>query len=180
MTLNDSEYKAFLITHIGLLYYVGQRKGIVPPSMSMKGFIADGLISKSSSRDLFHQTPSLLDDYLAENEGKLTDEQVEILSGFKEKIAGTFVIYKCYTNHAIFIETKTNKFYAVKALRDRFDDFFDTFPTLVDAVILPFKGKIIYDGFFKAIGMGFGAGIRASMNDDYRKAKKKNRIIMRL
>tara|TARA_R110002126_G_scaffold36631_1_gene111169 strand:- start:1362 stop:1643 length:282 start_codon:yes stop_codon:yes gene_type:complete len=83
---------------------------------------------------------------------RLTTEEIKILTGFKKKITGDFIIFKCLSNNAIFLDTKENKFYAVKALGDRFDKFFDKFPVLIKTTLLPYKDQIIYDGFIMPRG----------------------------
>jgi hypothetical protein len=180
MTLNNAEYKAYISAHLDILYYVGKKKGIIPSSTTFEDFMKIDFRQKAQCRDLFLEDENLLEDYLSENEGQLTSEAVEILLGFKQKISSSFVIYKCYAKHAIFIDTQTNKFYAVLGLSSRFDEMFHTFPVYIDATLIPFKDKIIYDGFLKGGGITFGSNMRASMKEDYMTAKKKGQIIMRL
>lgn len=119
----------------------------------------------------------LLDDYISTNFNQLPTEQISILTGFKRTITSDFVIFKCLTNNAIFIDTKDYKFYAVKALGDRFDHFFDRFPVLVKTTLLPFNNQIVYDGFIKPSGVHFGSGIASIMKEDYKLAKRNNQIL---
>jgi hypothetical protein len=178
MTLTDKEYKEFLRIHLDLLFYVGQRLKIISTNITFDKFVDLDLKIKAECRDKFIESDNLLDDYLSLNFDRLTTEQISILTGFKKKITGDFIIYKCLTNFAIFLNTKDNKFYAVKALGDSFDDFFDRFPVLIKTTILPYNGKIIYDGFIKSSGVYFGSGITSTMRDDYKEAKKNNQILM--
>jgi hypothetical protein len=50
-------------------------------------------------------------------------------------------------------------------------------PVYVKTVLLPFKGKIIYDGFLEGYNILFGQGISGSMSDTYRAAKQQGKII---
>jgi hypothetical protein len=50
-------------------------------------------------------------------------------------------------------------------------------PRMVDAVLLPFKGWIIYDGLLQGYNISFGGGIRSDLNHTYMTAKQKDRII---
>jgi len=135
---------------------------------------------KAECRDKFIENDQLLDNYLALNFDDLTKEHISILTGFKQKITGDFIIYKCLTNHAVFLNAADNKFYAVKALGDRFDEYFDKFPVLIRTTLLPYNGKIIYDGFVKSSGVCFGSGITSTIKDEYMKAKKQNSILTTL
>ena len=51
------------------------------------------------------------------------------------------------------------------------------FPLMVNAVLLPFDGKVVYDGFLKPYAVSFGRRVRSDFNDLYRDAKSENRII---
>ena len=177
MTLTDIEYKEFLRTHLDLLFYVGKRLKIISTDITFDKFVDLDLKMKAECRDRLIENDKFIDDYLSLNFDRLTTEQISILTGFKKKITGDFIIYKCLTNFAVFLNTNNNKFYAVKALGDRFDEFFDRFPILIKATILPYKDKIIYDGFIKSTGVYFGSGITSTIKDDYMEAKKQNSIL---
>ena len=177
MPLTDVEYKTFLKVHIGFLFFVGQKSKIIHKTMDFKKFVGTDFTIKLKCRDFFLDNKTILDDYLTTNFDKLTTDQISILKGFKKTISSDFVIFKCLTNNAIFIDTEDNRFYAVKALGDSFDHFFDRFPVLVQTTILPFKDKIIYDGFIKSKGIHFGSGMKSTMNENYKAAKKKNNIL---
>ncbi|MEE9188292.1 MAG: hypothetical protein V3U36_02905, partial [Anaerolineales bacterium] len=45
------------------------------------------------------------------------------------------------------------------------------------AVLLPFKGKIIYDGILQGYNVSFGGGIRSDLKETYMTAKQNGRII---
>ncbi len=49
-------------------------------------------------------------------------------------------------------------------------------PELID-VLLPFKGKIIYDGLIEGYNILFGQGVVTSMSNTYRAAKQQGKII---
>lgn len=53
-------------------------------------------------------------------------------------------------------------------------------PLYTKAVLLPFKGKIIYDGLMQSYNMSFGGGIKRSLKETYMKAKQNERIITSL
>lgn len=53
-------------------------------------------------------------------------------------------------------------------------------PAFVDAVLLPFRGKIIYDSILVSHSISFGAGIRKAFNAEFQEIKKRTGIIMSL
>jgi hypothetical protein len=180
MTLTESEYKEFLKTHLDLLFYVGQQKNIFPKQTQLKNFLDTAFEIKFKCREALLDDENILDEYIASNFDHLTSEQINILLGFKKKIKSSFVIFKCLTNYAIFIDIKDNKFYAVKALGDTFDQFFDNFPVNISTTLIPFKDKIIYDGFMQSSGVYFGRNMTQTMNDDYKEAKRKKQIVTKI
>src|SRR4030095_2247122 len=107
----------------------------------------------------------LLEQYIAENLDQLSTRDINILTSFKKRITGDFIIVKCLKKHAIFIHAKSNKMYTVYALNDTFDSFFDHFPVLITTTLLPFKDKIIYDGFIQNSNIHIGPRIAKSLND---------------
>jgi hypothetical protein len=50
-------------------------------------------------------------------------------------------------------------------------------PVWVEAVLLPFKGRIIYDGLLISRNIMFGSGIRGNLNETYQAAKQAGNII---
>jgi hypothetical protein len=180
MTLTDKEYKEFLKTHLDLLFYVGHKKNILLKNISLPKFLNLDLQLKFKCRESLFEDENLIDEYIASNFDHLTNDQIKILVGFKKKIRSSFVIFKCLTHYAIFMDTKDNKFYAVKALGDSFDNFFDNFPVNISTTLIPFKDKIIYDGFIQSSGVYYGRNMTETMNEYYKKAKRNKEILTSL
>ncbi len=180
MTLTDTEYKEFLTTHLSLLFFVGQQKNLLTKNINLKRFIDLDFQIKFKCREFLLNDDTILDEYIASNFDHLTNVQINILIGFKKKIRSTFVIFKCLTNYAIFIDTKDNKYYAVKALSDTFDVFFDSFPVRISTTLIPFKDKIIYDGFIQSSGVYYGPNMTKRMNKEYKEVKQNKQILTKL
>jgi hypothetical protein len=53
-------------------------------------------------------------------------------------------------------------------------------PQMVLAILLPFKGQIIYDGLLQGYNIHIGGGICSNLNHTYTVAKQKDRIITTL
>jgi hypothetical protein len=176
MTLTDKEYKEFLRTHLDLLFYVGHKKNVLAKSITLTKFLNLDFQIKFKCRQTLFEDENLIDEYIDSNFDHLTTDQIKILVGFKKKISSSFVIFKCLTNYAIFIDTKDNRFYAVKALGDSFDKFFENFPVQITTTLIPYKDKIIYDGFIQSSGVYYGRNMTETMNEDYKNAKHNKEI----
>ena len=174
MKLTRSEYLDFLGAHLRLLYYVGRQRNLFDP-MTFEDFLNLEMKIKFKCRRAVIEDSRLLDRYLEDNRKELSNVDLEILNGFRKQKSGQFIIYKCLSKFAIFVDTSDNSFYAVNALGDRFDEFFDKFPILVTTCILPFRDKIIYDGFMEPVSY-VGSSLTESLRDDYEMAKTENKI----
>ena len=162
MTLTDKEYKEFLRTHLDLLFYVGHKKNVLAKSITLTKFLNLDFQIKFKCRQTLFEDENLIDEYIDSNFDHLTTDQIKILVGL--------------TNYAIFIDTKDNRFYAVKALGDSFDKFFENFPVQITTTLIPYKDKIIYDGFIQSSGVYYGRNMTETMNEDYKNAKHNKEI----
>jgi hypothetical protein len=149
-------------------------KGI-KDGLSFEKFIRKPFSTKVEARNFFNEKPELLDLYLTENH-KLTSIEINILKGFKLKITSKFIILKQLSNYAIFMDVYSERFYAVLALSDTFQNLLESFPVLINATILPFNGKIIYDGFMTR-EVYIGKNMENNLLTQYRTAKENNAII---
>jgi hypothetical protein len=70
----------------------------------------------------------------------------------------------------------------VLGLYDPLEEIFSgrPLPILLETVLLPFKGKFIYDGVVRPYNLYFGAGIRSGLKEEYLTAKQNGRIITSL
>ncbi|MBM3188136.1 MAG: hypothetical protein FJZ90_05375 [Chloroflexi bacterium] len=96
-------------------------------------------------------------------------------------MSGTFQIYRLLKKHAIFIGEK-GQVYGVLGLLDNLEDvlLWRPLPVMAKAVLLPFKGQIIYDGLMITYSIYFGSGIRSTLHEAYMAAKQSGRIITSL
>jgi hypothetical protein len=69
--------------------------------------------------------------------------------------------------------------YAVLALRQSFEEVltYHNLPYYVKAVLLPFKGKIVYDDMLQPYSVSFGGGVKSNLKEVYLTAKQNRRII---
>ncbi|MDQ3018079.1 MAG: hypothetical protein M3R25_15315 [Bacteroidota bacterium] len=179
MSLSLPEYRLWIKTHQPLLHYTGIRYGIIPPAVSYKDFISDfNKRDKFECREAFLKHPEILDEYLEKKGNKLQPDQVAILNNFRKKRTCTYIIYKFMPKGAIFFDLHT--WYYVWSLGDTFDQFIEQTPCVVNATLVPFRDKIIYDGFLQPSSVSIGSNIRESLRQQYAEARENGHIIKRL
>jgi hypothetical protein len=85
--------------------------------------------------------------------------------------------------YAIFLSATDEpyKAYGVLGLADPMEEVVNRpLPVLCNAVLLPFKGQIIYDGLIAPYSIYFGGGVRRNLNEGYNRAKDEFGIITSL
>lgn len=178
MILQEQEYIEYLEGHHRLLQFVGVKHQLINKDISLKNFFSISFQTKIKCREKFIGDQNILDEYIATKENKLDKIDIDIIKGFRNKISGDFVILKSLKNYSIFIGKKN--IYGVTALGDPFSEIISEFPAYVRATLLPFRNKIIYDGFLEPYSIHFGKNIFESMNQQYQEAKKSGQIITNL
>jgi hypothetical protein len=182
MTLTQSEYKFYLNTTFELFYYVAQRTKLIPASFSFSDFVTDTNNLSFQSRNKLLQNPSLLYDYITSTDGRLSDEELDLLEGYRKRISDQFFVYKHLSKHTIVRAWGSHQFYAIKSLGTPLSELIIDTPTVVNLVILPFNGQIVFDGFVERFGpiITIGPTMRKSFHAEYQAAKKNKQILMEL
>lgn len=134
-------------------------------------------------RERLWEQSNLIDSFVKENPFGFSSEEREIVLGWKNSIREDFYLLRYLKKYAIFLEwEKPPKAYGVLALTNEFEEVLggEPLPLMVKAVLMPFKGQIVYDGFISRYPYTFGSGIRRSLFDAYREAKSRFGIITSL
>lgn len=177
MKVSDKDAKLFFDLMWGLQYFVNQKYEIHPDIKSLEEYIECSTEAKIEVRTALYSNITIIDSYVKENPLELSTDELEIISTWKHFVQGNFHIERFLKRCAIFIEN--DEVYGVLGLHQSFDEIIhrSRLPLYVQAVLLPFKGKIIYDGLFQAHNVFFGSGIKSDLKESYMRAKQNNRII---
>lgn len=181
MKLSREEADLFFKLMWGLQFYINGRHRILPGVKSVEDFVRLPSESKIQVRDALWENPDLIDAYVKENPEGLSTEELDIVQKWSRLVSGTFQIYRFLKKHSIFIGEKA-QVYGVLGLYDSLEDVIHgrVLPVMVEAVLLPFKGRIVYDGLLRWSNVYFGRGIRSSLHEKYMAAKQNDRIITTL
>jgi len=181
MKLNAEEAELFFELAWAVQFYVNTQKTVIADLRSIKEFIELPQEQKQLVRDALYDFPELIDDYVSENPDKLDEGKLRIVKRWKSHVRGDFYIERYLKKYAVFIGGNNNV-YGVLALHRRFDDMFpkNYLPTYIKTVLLPFRDKIVYDGFMQVYSISFGGGVKRSLKDTYMKAKQNEKIITTL
>lgn len=157
--------------------YVNRKLKLIPGVIEFEDFALLPDEQKLEAREALYDNIDLIDDYVQENPDGFKAEELEIVRGWKRLIRGEFFIERLLKKYAIFIGSGV--VYGVLGLYDSFEEVlpYGVLPLYTRAVLLPFKGKIIYDGLLEGYNVYFGGGIKADLRETYMAAKQKGIII---
>nr|VFJ53228.1 MAG: hypothetical protein BECKDK2373C_GA0170839_10394 [Candidatus Kentron sp. DK] len=180
MQLSEQENGLFFDIMWPLLLYACKKLGTVPEVDSMEDLMALDFEHKVIIRDALFENPRIIEEFAAEDPAGLGEERLSIARSWQGFVKGKFYIERYLKRYAIFI--LEDKVYAVQGLRSSFDEIFPKriLPVYLEVILLPFQGRIVYDGFMRPYNVRFGSGVKDELKEIYGKAKQNGRIITSL
>lgn len=177
MILSEDDAKLFFRLMWPLQVFVKDKLKLIPDCPTVEEYLKLSAEEKLKVRDALYKNIHLIDEFVAVNPEGFNDEELQILRGWKKFVAGEFFIERYLAKAAIFIKDKT--VYAVLGLFDPLEHIIrrEQLPAYVKTVLLPFKGRIIYDGLLQGHRIFFGGGITSDLKETYLVAKQNNRIV---
>lgn len=175
LSLQDTLLFYELMAQLG--HYANRQLKIFPAFDTFEKFQEIDSEERFEIRTQLYENIDLIDKFIAENPANLSQEELQIVLSWKKFHKGKFFIERHLKKYSVFIDD--DKVYAVLALQDSFEDILPKtyLPSYVEAVLLPFKGAIIYDGFLARTNIFFGSNHKASLKEIYLSAKQKGQII---
>jgi hypothetical protein len=179
MRLTEDEIKLFYKLYHPLLLYTARK---IPQfkNVSIAGEIEQIPFQKLNEiRGALYGSSDVLDSFVAENPLGFSPQELEIVREWKKFIKDKFYVVRYLKDYAVFLTGDSPaKAYGVRCLYSPFEEVIRMeLPALIETVLLPFQGKIVYDGLVAPYNIHFGSGIRRSLNESYQKAKAEHGII---
>ncbi len=182
MKLSRDNIKLFYRLYHPLLFYANKELGMIEGINSPEDFKRCPLDETNKLRNKLYEHPHLIKSFACENPFNFSSYELKIVESWENFVKGRFFIFRYLKNYTVFLtEDDPPKAYGVYALNTTFEEMLGPYlPLMVDAVLLPYRDKIIYDGIFSPYSISFGSGIRRRFNDDYQLAKSRFGIITSL
>lgn len=120
--------------------------------------------------------------FIDTNPSALPPEDLAVASSWDRRVTGDFYIFRFLKKYTVLIDQHDPAtVYGVLGLMSPIEDVIpNPLPTLARMTLLPFEGRITYDGLMAPYNVYFGSGIRGSLNDIYRLAGERGAIITSL
>ena len=182
MKLSKEDIELFYKLYHSLLAYVNRKFNIIKGINSPRDFMGCSIEEINKVRDRLYKHPELIDSFVAENPLNLSSDELKIISSWKNFVRGRFLIFRYLKKYTIFLDpNEPPKAYGVLALTSTFEEMLGPYlPIMVEAALLPFNNKIIYDSILISYRITFGSSIRRSFNEAYQEAKSRFGIITSL
>lgn len=116
---------------------------------------------------------TVIDDYLS-SRGDMPQEHKAIVSGWKRRIRGRFVLERHLKKGSIFISMEDEKVYQVSGIISSWEEMFSyrPLPLILEATLMPFKDVIISDGLVIPYNIVIGGNMARTFKEVYMTAKK--------
>ncbi len=177
MKLTTKEVELFFKLMGSLQHFANQRLGIVTGIGTEEEYEVLPSSEKLRVRNALCQHPEIIDEYVRVNPEKYGEDKIEIVRSWKKFIkSGDYFIERVLKKYAVFIGE--NKVYGVVGLHDEIGDVVPFVPFYCRALLLPFKGKIIYDGLLEGYKVSLGTAIKHDLKETYMAAKQQGKIIV--
>ncbi|MDR3287877.1 MAG: SEC-C domain-containing protein [Peptococcaceae bacterium] len=170
----DTEY--FYRLWYGVLAYVNQKYNLTPSvqrDLERNNYKTIDASKIQRPRDRVWETPELIGEYIETGGAKLTADDRVILRDWENNcVQGRFVLMKHLKDYSVFLrfdEEEECALYGVIGLMNSIERLFprERLPQMVEAVLLPFKGKIIHDSLIASYDMSYGLGAREMFEESY-------------
>jgi hypothetical protein len=183
MQLPPEQTERFYRIWVALLHYVNEQQHLVPAFPASEG--RNGLLPLSDEmrlRTALWADDRLRDGFISANPADLSSADLAVVASWQYRRAGSFYIVRSLKKYTVFLsEDVTPRAYGVFGLSTPIEELArGPLPVFVQAVLLPFEDKIIYDGLLQWYAVVFGPGIRARLNTEYRNAQEREGVITTL
>lgn len=182
MILPPADATRFFRLYWGLNAYVNQQLAIIPKQFTADSFRNIPIEQLAAVRDALIANPELLHRYLAEDPHQLSSEDRAIVSSWRLKCSGHFVVVRHLKKYSVFLDDKPpGRLYGVIGLHSPIHEMFEQKPPLlVSTVLLPFCGAIITDGLITSTPVHLGRNIQETIRQHYNRIKLRDGITVRL
>ncbi len=173
--LTSDECRLFYETWYGLMGFINRRNSVIRAEIKPEypNAVSDMLVHKV--REVLWKNPELIDEYISET--ALSQEKFDILKLWRTNYRkGMFFILEYQPEYAVIIasnEQGEDRLYGIKGISSSIANTLQReLPAQIETVLLPFKGKIIYDSFISTMQIRYGEGAKKLFSEMYDKAIK--------
>ena len=173
MLISPEETKLFFALYPSVIGFAAGRAGGIDGIRDAGTFKSAPNEAKVQARNHLLDNIQIIKDYIEENPDGFRERELRCMSDWYLFKQGDFFIFRNLKKYTVFLPTNDSSIaYGVLGLTDEIMDIFPpTLPLFINAVLLPWKGQIIWDGLFSIYNISFGGGIKRNIKGVYLQAK---------
>jgi len=177
----DEARQLYRLLH-ALLAHVHLTEGLEPPVETAEDYARLPPEAQCSARVRLSEKPELLATFLEGQRAQLTPEDVGIVEEWRRVVPGKFTVVKALKSGAVLCGGPENRHYLVLGIEQPLEAALGGWPlpAFVETRLLPFKGRIVYDGILARYPVLLGSGMRGSANRDYQAARRRGQVLTSL
>ena len=174
MILEEEQARRFYALWIPLLDFVNHKYRIDKRLYGMRSTKEAPIVAIEKIRDKLWANPLLIDAYVRANPHQLEDSDLQIISQWEHAVTDDFIVLRHLKSGSIFIPMQQDDAaYIVRGLFSTWEEMMRGagLPQIVHTTLIPFEGKITYDGIIRSCRIQFGGNLKRQLNDSYREIK---------
>ncbi len=170
--IGKNEADLFYKLYYALLEYTNKKYEINKKLKIYKKTGNDPSLLSKIIDEFWIRKDKIIDEFCKENPYKFNEEELKIVSNFKNGIRDKFVIAKYNEEYAYFV--CYDKVYMVKGLNTNIDRVvsYVELPSPCVTTLLPFKDYIVYDGILMSYDIDLGVDFNNYINEYCEKLEK--------
>jgi len=153
MLLSLQQTERFYRIWFPLLHYVNEQRQLGSTFPATYGETTPPLADVLPLRNALWADDELLETFISLNPAGLSSADLQQVSNWRYRVAGTFYIVRYLKKHTVFLtERSPTHAYGVLGLASPLEEITGgQAPLYVQAVLLPFEGRIIYDSLLEPL-----------------------------
>jgi hypothetical protein len=175
MVLSIEERKMFFKNWLKLLAFVNKKYKIIKNFGNPESPVGLNIDELMKIREKLWENSYIINEYLEKT--KINNEDEKIVNSWNKYINGKFLFIKSLKKYSIFMDFDEKRLFGVYGISSPIVDMMPYLPIMIQTVLIPFNGKIIYDSLIKQDNVSFGKNMRQSFNEEYIEIKRRNGII---
>ena len=181
MTLSEKDGQLFYKLWLPLLDYVNEKCKVNKNVKDMANAKSLNPQEVKEIANVLWDDISLIDQYLIDQRTDISDEHKEIISSWKRRVQGRFVMERHLKKGTIFV-SEDDRVYQVQGIISSWEEmfFYAPMPLLMEATFIPFRDVIISDGLVMPYNIVIGKNMAKQFKDVYMSAKKSGMLIKSL
>ncbi|MBI4703379.1 MAG: hypothetical protein HY744_19875 [Deltaproteobacteria bacterium] len=182
-TLDAAETERFYRIWCALLSFANEHLQLVAPLPARPAPGSLNTADAATVRDGLWKNDALLERFVTENAADLGPPDLATVASWCHRVSGDFFVVRHLKRYSMFLQPgPPDHVYGVVGMATPLADLLPSFalPIMLQAVLLPFDGRIIYDSLFSARNVVFGRGARRNLLESARRARSREGIITTL